>query len=202
MTSCRVTSIVTTRRSILTMRSTIGMRKMSPGPFAPSNLPRRKMTPRSYSRRTRTAWGRIISASTNTGTSQLINLANSSNIRSFSAFRFNSQRQSLYGEDLNVLALFDQAFAYGVPVFSINKNLPAVHIDRSKSTGKFSQHYFSADLYRHSLSADTLGHDEDKKRCSHDNTGQDVTKRKSEKRIASVKKHQRADEKWNDPASR
>src|SRR6516164_1088549 len=162
MTSWRVTSIVTTRRSILTMRSTIGMRKMSPGPFVPSNLPRRKMTPRSYSRRTRTAWGRIISTSTNTGISQLINLANSSNIRCFSAFRVNSQRQSIYGEDLNFLALFYWTIAYGVPVFSLNKNLPAVLIDRSKSAGNFSQHYFSSDLYRQILSTDTFSHDEDK----------------------------------------
>src|SRR5438046_9563975 len=53
MISCLGTSMVTTRKSILTMRSTTGMRKMSPGPFAPCNLPSRKMTPRSYSRRMR-----------------------------------------------------------------------------------------------------------------------------------------------------
>ena len=33
MTSCLATSMVTTRRSIFTMRSTIGIRKMRPGPF-------------------------------------------------------------------------------------------------------------------------------------------------------------------------
>jgi hypothetical protein len=38
--------MVTTRRSILTMRSTIGMRKINPGPFVLSSLPRRKITPR------------------------------------------------------------------------------------------------------------------------------------------------------------
>src|SRR5262245_54999760 len=178
MTSCRVTSIVTTRRSILTIRSTIGMRKMSPGPFVPSNLPRRKMIPRSYSRRTRTAWGRMISASTNTGMSQLINLANSSIIRCFSAFGFNSQRQSVHGEDLYALPLFASPTMCLVPVFSLNKTLPAVLIDRSKSTGNFSQHYFFADFYRQPLSMDSLTHDEDKKRCSYDDCGQNVTKRK------------------------
>ena len=54
--------MVTTRRSIFTMRSTTGMRIIRPGPLAPSNLPRRKMTPRSYSRRMRMAWGRTIAA--------------------------------------------------------------------------------------------------------------------------------------------
>ncbi len=42
--------MVTTRREILTILSTMGMIKNSPGPFAPTNRPNRKITPRSYSR--------------------------------------------------------------------------------------------------------------------------------------------------------
>src|SRR5689334_14133586 len=42
---------VIVRRSTLTIRSTIGMRKTTPGPFCGSRRPRRKTTPRSYSRR-------------------------------------------------------------------------------------------------------------------------------------------------------
>src|SRR6516225_2036560 len=38
MTSWRATSMVTTRRPIFTMRSTIGMRKIIPGPYAPNSL--------------------------------------------------------------------------------------------------------------------------------------------------------------------
>ena len=36
------------------MRSTIGISQISPGPFARTRRPRRKMTPRSYSRATLT----------------------------------------------------------------------------------------------------------------------------------------------------
>ena len=43
------TSIVTVRRSIFTMRSTIGRMTKRPGPRAPTRRPSRKMTPRSYS---------------------------------------------------------------------------------------------------------------------------------------------------------
>jgi len=60
--------MVTTLKSILTMRSTTGMRKMSPGPFAPCNLPSRKMTPRSYSRRMRMDCG----STTNPNTTKTI----------------------------------------------------------------------------------------------------------------------------------
>src|SRR5688572_9944936 len=50
MTSWGGTSMVTVLRSILTILSTIGRRMKSPGPFGPPcTLPRRKITPRSYS---------------------------------------------------------------------------------------------------------------------------------------------------------
>src|SRR5579862_4211251 len=42
---------VIVRRSTFTIRSTTGMRKTTPGPFCGSRRPRRKTTPRSYSRR-------------------------------------------------------------------------------------------------------------------------------------------------------
>src|SRR5256885_11907320 len=44
---------VIVRRSTLTIRSTIGIRKTTPGPFGSSRRPSRKTTPRSYSRRMR-----------------------------------------------------------------------------------------------------------------------------------------------------
>src|SRR6516165_1909666 len=72
--------MVTTRRSILTMRSTIGIRKINPGPFVPSSLPRRKITPRWYSRRMRIICGRMITASKTIGLNQTSNFANSLNM--------------------------------------------------------------------------------------------------------------------------
>src|ERR687885_312373 len=56
MISCGGTSMVTVLRSILTILSTTGTRRKSPGPFGPPwTLPRRKITPRSYSLTTLTA---------------------------------------------------------------------------------------------------------------------------------------------------
>src|SRR5919107_4749394 len=50
MTSWGGTSMVTVLRSILTILSTSGHKKKSPGPLGPPwTLPRRKITPRSYS---------------------------------------------------------------------------------------------------------------------------------------------------------
>ena len=53
ITSCGGTFSVTVRRSTLTIRSTIGIRMMRPGPFGSgSRRPSRKTMPRSYSRAT------------------------------------------------------------------------------------------------------------------------------------------------------
>src|SRR5579862_4249632 len=51
MTSCGGIVSVIVRRSTLTSRSTTGMRNTTHGPFCGSSRPRRKTTPRSYSRR-------------------------------------------------------------------------------------------------------------------------------------------------------
>src|SRR5215210_5549275 len=56
MTSCGGTFSVTVRRSTLTILSMIGISRKRPGPFGGEfRRPSRKMTPRSYSRATRTA---------------------------------------------------------------------------------------------------------------------------------------------------
>ena len=56
MTSCGGMFSVIVRRSTFTIRSTIGIRMNRPGPFGgSSSRPRRKTTPRSYSRATLTA---------------------------------------------------------------------------------------------------------------------------------------------------
>jgi hypothetical protein len=53
MTSCGGIVSVIVRRSTFTIRSITGMRRKRPGPFGSgSSRPRRKITPRSYSRAT------------------------------------------------------------------------------------------------------------------------------------------------------
>src|ERR671913_1026148 len=65
MTSWGGTSMVTVLRSILTILSTSGRRMKSPGPLGPPcTLPRRKITPRSYSLTTLMALS--MTAATNT----------------------------------------------------------------------------------------------------------------------------------------
>ena len=49
-----------------------------PGPFAPANFPRRKITARSYSRRIRIACGKMMIARTMMGTAQPISRGNAS----------------------------------------------------------------------------------------------------------------------------
>src|ERR687889_1618447 len=67
------TSIVTVLRSILTILSTTGRRTKSPGPFGPPcTLPRRKITPRSYSLTTLMALN-MIDATTMTTTTKAMN---------------------------------------------------------------------------------------------------------------------------------
>src|SRR5260370_42016852 len=48
ITSCGGTVSVTIRRSTFSMREMNGMIQNKPGPFAPVNLPKTKITPRSY----------------------------------------------------------------------------------------------------------------------------------------------------------
>src|SRR5688500_8615868 len=62
ITSCGGTFSVIVRRSTLTIRSITGMSRKRPGPFGSgSSRPRRKITPRSYSRATLIAAKRNIS---------------------------------------------------------------------------------------------------------------------------------------------
>src|SRR5438093_1222728 len=133
MISCLGTSMVTTRKSIFTIRSTIGMRKMSPGPFAPCNLQGRKMTPRSYSRKMRMDSGSTTTASKiktiTQGPSLVTSFINSSIISPSLFFRFHFQRQSLDADDFDGLAGFDRRFAHGVPVFAFDKHLAAARVD-------------------------------------------------------------------------
>src|ERR671921_1080126 len=72
MTSWGGTSMVTVLRSILTILSTNGSSRNSPGPLGPPwTLPRRKITPRSYSLTTFTALYKNEATTTTTTTSAI-----------------------------------------------------------------------------------------------------------------------------------
>src|SRR5437762_5388545 len=108
----------------------MGMRKITPGPLAPSNLPRRKITPRSYSRRMRMACGRMITARMMRGMAQLINFGSaSSNGMTLFSFYFQFYSLSLHRCDLGYLAFFDRRVADRVPIFAFDENPAAARID-------------------------------------------------------------------------
>src|SRR5437867_8584492 len=182
--------MVTTRKSIFTMRSTMGMRKMSPGPFAPCNLPSRKMTPRWYSRRMRMACGSTATASTTKTTAQgpilAASLIKSSTISPSLVFAFHFQRQSLDADDFDGLAGLDGCFAHGVPVFAFDKNPAAARVNARERGYRFAQHRFPAGLNRSELRAQSRAHDEnEKRRCQHRRRN-NVNEGQSEARVAAV----------------
>src|SRR5258706_5474169 len=204
ITSCLGTSMVTTRKSIFTMRSTIGMRKISPGPFAPCNLPSRKITPRWYSRRTRTDCGSATTTSTiktiAQGPTVVINLIKSSIISPLLVFWFHFQRQSLDADDFDGLARFDRCFAHGVPVFAFDKHPPSAPVNARKRFNRFAQHRFRTGLNRLELRTQSSTHDENEKRRRQHRRRNDVGERQSETRVIAVEQHERAKKKRNDAA--
>src|SRR5881628_2432135 len=111
----------------------MGIRRISPGPLAPSNLPSRKMTPRSYSRRIRMAWGRTMAARMISGTDHAVRLNSFFTISSivivfsFSCWLwFYLQSQSFNAHDLRRLARLDRSIADRVPVFTFDKDFAAL----------------------------------------------------------------------------
>src|SRR5207247_8752181 len=198
MISCLGTSMVTTRKSILTMRSTTGMRKMSPGPFPPWTLPSRKMPPRAYSRRIRMDCGSTTTANRiktiAQGPSLAASLINSSIISPSLVFGFHFQRQSLDADDFDGLAGFDGRFAHGVPVFTFDKHLAAARVNARNRADRFAQHRFLAGLNRSELRAQSRAHDENEKHRRQQRRRNDVGKGQSEARVVAVEQHQRRSE--------
>src|SRR5208283_2794836 len=148
ITSCFVTSIVMTRRSILTMRSTIGMSRISPGPLALRSLPNRKITPRSYSRRMRIIWGSTTTPNTNSTTIQGIrpnDFSAASMIGTpLRGFGFHFQRQSLHLDNLNELALLHRHITDSLPVFSFDKHFAAPTVNGSQRRHHLAAHRLRA----------------------------------------------------------
>src|ERR1035441_1047120 len=155
ITSCFGTSIVMTRRSILTMRSTIGMSRISPGPFAPSSLPNRKITPRSYSRRMRIICGSTTVPNANKATIHGIrpnDFPTASMICTpLAGFGFHFQRQSLHLDNLNALALLHGHIADSLPVFSFDKHFAAPPINGCQRRHHLTAHCLGTDLDGHPL---------------------------------------------------
>src|SRR5207302_9898792 len=165
ITSCFSTLMVTTRKSIRTMRSTIGMRKINPGPLAPSNFPRRKITPRSYSRRIRMACGMMMMTRMMTGTAQPINRGNASNSSMvLFSFGFQFYCQPLDRCNLTLLVFFDRRIADRVPVFALDENAAAARVDWAQCRHGFSNERFPSHFYRQQLCAQALSDDKNKER--------------------------------------
>src|SRR6266436_1603011 len=178
ITSCFSTLIVTTRKSIRTIRSTMGMRKINPGPFAPSNFPRRKITPRSYSRRIRIACGRMITARMMMGMVQPINLGSaSSNGMSLFFLRFQFYSQPLHGCNLSRCVFLNRSVTNGVPIFALDEDPPGARVDWSQCSHCFSNEGLRSHLHRQTLGAKAFADDENKERRGNECRRNDVVER-------------------------
>src|SRR5439155_15527584 len=195
--------MVTTRRSIRTIRSTIGMRKINPGPLAPSNFPSRKITPRSYSRRIRIACGRMMMARIMMGTAQLSNRGNVS-ISSMVLFSFGFQfyYQPLHCCNLSLLVFFDRRIAHRIPIFAFDKDAAAARVDWRQCGHYFSNECFLSHLHRQQLGAQAFSNYENEERRGDQGGWNNVVERQTKQRIGAVEEHERTDEKCDDSPDR
>src|SRR6267378_2774942 len=173
MISCLGTSIVTTRKSILTILSTMGMRKIIPGPLAPCawSLPRRKMTPRSYSRRMRNACGSTKAATTITTIVHVPSLRSAamswSIIFPLLSFWFHFQRQSFDTDNFDRLIFFHDGVAHGVPKLAFDEHPAAARVNARQRGHDPAQHRLAAHAHGEKLRPQSRAHDEDEKQRRH-----------------------------------
>src|SRR6266850_2559861 len=92
------------------------MRRMRPGPLAPITRPRRKTTPRSYSRRTLIELERIRTAR------KISTAAETENIASPSLYFMDAKPQAVDPIDDHRRALFDPLVRFRRPVLPVNEN--------------------------------------------------------------------------------
>src|SRR5438477_3815400 len=202
MTSCLGTSIVTTRKSIRTIRSTIGMSNTTPGPLAPINLPSRKMTPRSYSRNMRTADGNRINAKNPSGISQTSKLNNRCAASITLAFRFHLQRQATNRDDFHRLPGLNRNVAQRIPIFAIDKDTPGLGVDPRQCSDSFANHRFRASFDRQKLRAQSRRDYENEKTSRQQRPRQDELPRQPQRRFTRIEQHERPQQKRDDPSSR
>src|SRR6266446_2419421 len=170
--------MVTTRKSIRTIRSTTGMRKISPGPLAPSNFPSRKLTPRSYSRRMRIACGRMITARMMSGMAQPINFGSVSiNDMALLSFGFYFQSQSLHRCDFCHVPFFNGRVADRIPMLAFDEDPAAARVDWGQRGHGFSKQCFRTGSHRQTLGAQTFPDNENKERRSNQCRRNDVVQR-------------------------
>src|SRR5467141_3340461 len=110
--------MATVRSWIRTILSTTGMRRMRPGPLAPITRPRRKTTPRSYSRRILIELERIRTAR------KISTAAETENIASPSLGLPYAQPQAVDSIDDHGRALFDSLVRFRRPVLPVNEDPP------------------------------------------------------------------------------
>src|ERR1700730_1569991 len=202
MISWRATSIVITRRSIFTIRSTIGIRKINPGPFVPDSLPSRKITPRSYSRRIRATCGIMSAAKIMIGINEPSNLADSSSMQwFFSGLWDDFQSQTFDAYDLDGMSPIDRRIAGRGPAFTFNENLPVACINWRHGTNNLSKHCLFADLNGQTLRSESFADNENEERGRDNHAWNDIRQREPEERVSAVEKHQRADEECHNSAS-
>src|SRR5262245_20776521 len=133
--------MVTTRRSMRTMRSTIGMSSTRPGPFAPISLPSRNTTPRYYPSRTRTADRSIVIARIATTRNTDIKGSNSSMSRLLgNGRRPDGERQPADADDFDRIADLDRRVARRGPVFTFDEHLAAAAVDAGQRRCHSSDH--------------------------------------------------------------
>src|SRR5262245_51919445 len=126
ITSCGGMFSVIVRRSTLTIRSTIGIRKNSPGPFgSASRRPSRKTMARSYSRATLSAPIRNSTTTSRTTTSAMTAAVMG---RSYSD-GMDVKRQPVEVVDLHALAGAQRLGGPGLPELAVDEHEPAVADD-------------------------------------------------------------------------
>src|SRR5712691_4218721 len=151
MTSCGGTSMVMVRRLTLTILSTSGIRRSSPGPVpsppglttARACLPKRKMTARSYSRRIRTAFRMMKNAMMATGMSPSVqSYPSMSRLLRLGAVRgpADPERQPVYACHAHRLAGRDgRVLGDGAPDLAVELHLP-LGIKRGSYYGALADH--------------------------------------------------------------
>src|SRR5438477_571964 len=202
MISCCATPIVTMRRSILTILSTRGMRKMTPGPFASRSFPSRKITPRWYSRRIRTDSGNTKTANTTritaAGPRLETALASSLMIAPSLGCGFDVLGQPADAGHFHRLPGFDGCLTHGIPALTFEQYLAASRIGRRERDHPLADHRFRSRANRLELCANPAADHKDEERrgdnCCRDDPGQ----RQREARRGVVEQHQCSEEKRRD----
>src|SRR6266849_6105956 len=211
MTSCGGTSMVMVRRLTLTILSTSGMRRSSPGPVpsppglttARACLPKRKMTARSYSRRIRTAFRMMKNAMMATGMSPSVQSNPSmSRLLRLGAVRgpADPERQPVYARHAHRLAGRDgRVLGDGAPDLAVELHLP-FRIKRGSYHGALADHPRGPGGRGTPHRAHPGGDGPDREPRARPHRGQDHRPRHAETRLGCFVEHEGAKDHGDDAA--